>query len=211
MGKLPLPVLKELEQQARQSISTLNFATTFAKTSSCNSTLEKYQHSLKSTFKRSNLKKKVPTLKRIRGKRGFEEACEYLDLWDKTFIIQHRALTCLSKSLAHIPQRELYSMRNTSLLRHEAEMTLLQPQLGEMRHQECIRFDQALADCIQCLLSKNAIERVENVKSLGFYSHLFLVPRPHHRWKPVIGLSRLTKLKLQSPSGPLWFQGNGYH
>ena len=29
--------------------------------------------------------------------------------------------------------------------------------------------DQALADCIQSLLSKNAIERVENVKSLGFY------------------------------------------
>ena len=27
--------------------------------------------------------------------------------------------------------------------------------------------DQALADCIQSLLSKNAIERVENVKSLG--------------------------------------------
>ena len=30
--------------------------------------------------------------------------------------------------------------------------------------------DQALATCIQSLLSKNAIERVENVKSLGFYS-----------------------------------------
>ena len=35
--------------------------------------------------------------------------------------------------------------------------------------------DQALATCIQSLLSKNAIERVENVKSLGFYSCLFLV------------------------------------
>ena len=34
--------------------------------------------------------------------------------------------------------------------------------------------DQALADCIQSLLSKNAIERVENVKCLGFYSRLFL-------------------------------------
>ena len=29
--------------------------------------------------------------------------------------------------------------------------------------------DQALATCIQSLLSKNAIERRENVKSLGFY------------------------------------------
>ena len=37
MGKVPLPILKELEHQVRQNISTLNFATTFAKTSSsCN-------------------------------------------------------------------------------------------------------------------------------------------------------------------------------
>ena len=39
--------------------------------------------------------------------------------------------------------------------------------------------DQALASCIQSLLSKNVIERVENVKSLRFYSRLFLVPKPH--------------------------------
>ena len=39
--------------------------------------------------------------------------------------------------------------------------------------------DQALPHCIQSLLSKNVIERVENVKSLGFYSRLFLVPMPH--------------------------------
>ena len=38
--------------------------------------------------------------------------------------------------------------------------------------------DLALASCIQSLLSKNAIERVENVKSLRFYSCLFLVPKP---------------------------------
>ena len=36
--------------------------------------------------------------------------------------------------------------------------------------------DQALPHCIQSLLSKNVIERVENVKSLGFYSRLLLVP-----------------------------------
>ena len=39
--------------------------------------------------------------------------------------------------------------------------------------------DQALPHCIQSLLSKNVIERVENVKSLGFYNRLFLVPMPH--------------------------------
>ena len=49
----------------------------------------------------------------------------------------------------------------------------------------------ALTSCIQSLLSKNAIERVEHVKSLGFCSHLFLVPKPHQRWRPVIDLSRL--------------------
>ena len=46
---------------------------------------------------------------------------------------------------------------------------------GYKAHQK----DLALASCIQSLLSKNAIERVENVKSLGLYSHLFLVPNPH--------------------------------
>ena len=65
--------------------------------------------------------------------------------------------------------------------------------------------DQALATCIQSLLLKNAIERVENVKSLGFYSHLFLVPKPHQRWRPVIDLSRLNtflhveKFKMETP------------
>ena len=137
MGKVPLPILKELEHQARQNISTLNFATTFAKTSSsCNSALEKCRHSLKSTFKKvkSQIKKGADPEKA--AKRGYEEACEYLDLWNKTILIQHRALTCLSKSLAHIHQRELYSMGNTGLLRHKAEMTLLQPQSRETRRQE---------------------------------------------------------------------------
>ena len=65
--------------------------------------------------------------------------------------------------------------------------------------------DQALADCIQSLLSKNAIERVENVKSLRVYSRLFLVPKPHQRWRPVIDLSRLNtflhveKFKMETP------------
>ena len=52
MVKVPLPILKELEHQARQNFSTLNFATTFAKTSSfCHVTLEKCQYSLKHFFK----------------------------------------------------------------------------------------------------------------------------------------------------------------
>ena len=72
---------------------------------------------------------------------------------------------------------------------------------------ECkaLQKDQALPTCIQSLLSKNAIERVENVKFLGFYSRLFLVPKPHQRWRPVIDLSRLItflhveKFEMETP------------
>ena len=366
MGKVPLPIFKELEHQARQNVSTLNFTAAFAKTSSsCNASLEKCQHSLKSTFKRVKTQIQKGANPEKAAKRGYEQACEYLDFWNKTVLIQHRALTCLSKSLAHILQRELYTMGNTGLLRREAEMTLLQPHLGETKRQELrnspfwhcslfksqlvkegedfflkkgtskdsqgfapyqnkpfrgphnkkrgsyrkhpyggnssqssnqsfssgrgnfrgsrgrfrphnrgrgrgnpspndslkaslsppvghlhsfrrdwqmfkcssnvlniitngyvlpflskrnlVRFpliqseykarqkDQALATCIQSLLSKNAIEIVENVKSLGFYSRLFLVPKPHQRWRPVIDLSRLKsflhveKFKMETP------------
>ena len=70
---------------------------------------------------------------------------------------------------------------------------------------KALQNDLALASCIKSLLSKNAIERVENVQSLGFYSRLFLVPKPHQRWRPVIDLSRLNpfllvqKCKMETP------------
>ena len=137
MGKVPLPILKEFEHQARQNISTLNFTAAFAKTSSsCNASLEKCQHSIKSAVKKIKSQIQKGANPEKAAKRGYEEVCEYMDFWNKTVLIQHRALTCLSKSLAHILQRELYSMANTGLLRREAEMTLLQPQLGETRRQE---------------------------------------------------------------------------
>ena len=137
MGKVPLPILKELEHQARHNISTLNFTAAFAKTSSsCNASLEKYQHSIKSTVKKIKTQIQKGANPDKAAKRGYEEVCQYMDFWNKTVLFQHRALTCLSKSLAHILQRELYSMGNTGLLRREAEMTLLQPQLGETRCQE---------------------------------------------------------------------------
>ena len=137
VAKVPLPVLKELEHQARQNISTLNFTAAFAKTSSsCNASLEKCQHSIKSTVKKIKSQIQKGANPEKAAKRGYEEVAEYLDFWNKTVLVQHRALTCLSKSLAHILQRELYSMANTGLLRREAEMTLLHPQLGETRRQE---------------------------------------------------------------------------
>ena len=70
---------------------------------------------------------------------------------------------------------------------------------------KAIQKELALTSCIQSLLSKNTIERVENVKSLGFYSRLFLVQKPHQRWRPVIDLSRFNtfllvkRLKMETP------------
>ena len=70
---------------------------------------------------------------------------------------------------------------------------------------KALQKELALTTCIQSLLSKNAIERVENVKSLGFYSRLFLVPKPHQNWRPAIDLSRLNtfllveRFKMETP------------
>ena len=87
MGKVPLPILKELEHQARQNISTLNFTAAFAKTSSsCNATLEKCQHSLKSTFKRVKSQIQKGANPEKAAKCGYEQACEYLDLWKRLFL-----------------------------------------------------------------------------------------------------------------------------
>ena len=111
MGKVPLQVLKELEHQARQNLSTINFTATFAKTaSSCNTVIEKCQHSIKATFKRvkSQIQKGVDPERAVRH--GYDNACDYFEIMNKRILIQQRALACLSKSVAHILQRELYTM-----------------------------------------------------------------------------------------------------
>ena len=132
MGKVPLQVLQELEHQARQNLSTINFTATFKKTASaCNTVMEKCQHSIKATFKRvkSQIQKGADPERAAR--RGYGNTCDYFEIMNKRILIQQRALACLGKSVAHILQRELYTMGNTSLLRREAEMTLLQPHLGD--------------------------------------------------------------------------------
>ena len=76
MGKIPLPILKELEHQARQNIFMLSFTAAFAKTSSsCNATLGKCQHSLKSTFKRVNSQIHKGANPEKAAKHGYEQAC----------------------------------------------------------------------------------------------------------------------------------------
>ena len=63
----------------------------------------------------------------------------------------------------------------------------------------------ALSTAIQDLLLKGAIDIVKKPDSLGFYSRLFLVPKPGNRWRPVIDLSCLnkflaiSKFKMETP------------
>ena len=120
-GKVPLQVLNELGHQARQNLCIINFAATLAKTASvCNSTMGKCQDSLKSTCKKvkSQIQKGANPEKTARW--AYDQASDYFEVLNKIIFIQKRALACLSKSLAHILQRELYTMGNTGLLRHEA-------------------------------------------------------------------------------------------
>ena len=56
----------------------------------------------------------------------------------------------------------------------------------------------ALLTSIQDLLHKGAIEVVHTQNNLGFYSRLFLVPKPGNRWRPVIDLSSLNKFLVIS-------------
>ena len=120
-----------------QNHSTINFTAIVARTaSSCNTVMEKCLHSAKATFKRvrNQILKGADPERAARC--GYENACDYFVLMNKRIFIQQRALACLSKSVSHILQRELYTMGNTGLLRREAEMTLLQPHLGDSRPQE---------------------------------------------------------------------------
>ena len=76
-----------------------------------------------------------------------------------------------------------------STMHHKTKILLIQSGYKALQN-------LALAACIQSLLSKNVIERVENVQSLRFYSRLFLVPKPHQGWRPVLSLSRLNPFLL---------------
>ena len=48
-----------------------------------------------------------------------------------------------------------------------------------------------LQDCVTQMLNEKAIVPVRMCRTLGFYSKLFLVPKPGKKWRPVIDLSVL--------------------
>ena len=59
-----------------------------------------------------------------------------MDIWDKRIQIQQRALACQSKAMTHMLRRNLHVMVCAGLMRRDAEMTNLHPDLGETRRQE---------------------------------------------------------------------------
>ena len=81
MGKVPL--------QVRQNLSTINFTAIFAFTASCNTVMEKCQHSIKATFKRvkSQIQKGADPERAIRL--GYANACDYFEIMNKRILI-HR-------------------------------------------------------------------------------------------------------------------------
>ena len=62
-----------------------------------------------------------------------------------------------------------------------------------------------LSEALHQLISKNAVEQVQNPKSLGFFNRLFLVPKPNNKWRPILDLSKLNlflrveKFKMETP------------
>ena len=62
-----------------------------------------------------------------------------------------------------------------------------------------------LLEALHQLTDKNAVELVQNQKSLGFFNRLFLVPKPNNKWRPILDLSNLNlflkakKFKMETP------------
>ena len=62
-----------------------------------------------------------------------------------------------------------------------------------------------LVEALHSLLTKNAVEKVTQKNSLGFFNRLFLVPKPNNRWRPILDLSALNKFlrvgtfKMETP------------
>ena len=57
-----------------------------------------------------------------------------------------------------------------------------------------------LIKAVYQMIDKRAITPVQKVTSLGFYSRLFLVPKPGKKWRPVIDLSVVNKFYMYPPS-----------
>ena len=49
----------------------------------------------------------------------------------------------------------------------------------------------SLKEALRSLITKQAVEKVVVRSSLAFYNRLFIVPKPHNKWHPILDLSKL--------------------
>ena len=110
---------------------------------------------------------------------------------------------CLQSYYQVWEQKECHP-RVALILKHGYKIILVHP--IELSHFPTIHSGYAdpqkqkfLLDCVQEMLQKKAIIQVKMSASLGFYSRLFLVPKPGKKWRPVIDLSVLN-LHLSVPT-----------
>ena len=65
--------------------------------------------------------------------------------------------------------------------------------------------DSHLQAAVQALIEKKAVERVRVQASLAFFNRLFIVPKPNHKWRPILDLSTLNQFlcvktfKMETP------------
>ena len=53
------------------------------------------------------------------------------------------------------------------------------------------RRNNSLKEALRSLITKQAVEKVVVRSSLAFYNWLFIVPKPHNKWRPILDLSKL--------------------
>ena len=62
-----------------------------------------------------------------------------------------------------------------------------------------------LLEALHQLIDKNAVELVDNQRSLGFFNRLFLVLKPNNKWRPILDLNtinlflKVEKFKMETP------------
>ena len=65
--------------------------------------------------------------------------------------------------------------------------------------------DSHLQEAVQALIEKKVVERVRVQTSLAFFNRLFIVPKPNHKWRPILDLSTLNQFlcvktfKMETP------------
>ena len=98
--------------------------------------MQKCQDSIKATVKRVKSQiQRVPIQNKKKEKKArhdYKKIYDYLDALNKRIVMQQRAFACQSKAFAHMLQGEFYTMDNSILVRHEAEMNHLQPHLEQL-------------------------------------------------------------------------------